>query len=184
MYNYGEYIKASSHYCPDYLKERMKLLNKIRCIAPNSLDWNNAQLTEILLFGRGNLDNMNNGSILDVTIKRLIETKRFDAKLFLMLSRCMALTLILLSKFIFLFFVCFIVISFLLISIFFCFVCFFVPRHITTHYNTKKITIIDILRNLFNYTRFQPHEYTLRKKWSFSLRISSVNVTISAVSLM
>ena len=50
----------------------------------------------------------------------------------------MALTLILLSKFIFLFFVCFIVISFLLISIFFCFVCFFVPRHITTHYNTKK----------------------------------------------
>ena len=87
MYNYGEYIKASSHYCPYYLKESMKLLNKISCIAPNSSGWNNAQLIEILLFDRENLDNMNNGSILDFTIKYLIETKRFDAKLFLMLSR-------------------------------------------------------------------------------------------------
>ena len=48
-----------------------------RCIVPNILDLNNAQLTEILLFGKENLDSITNTSILDATINYFIETKRF-----------------------------------------------------------------------------------------------------------
>ena len=55
----------------------------ISCIVPNIFDFNNDQLTEILfLYGKGDLDNINNTSILDATINYLIETKRFNAQLF------------------------------------------------------------------------------------------------------
>ena len=46
----------------------MTLLNTVRHLDPIILDLNNAQLTEILLYGKKNLDNMNNTSILDATI--------------------------------------------------------------------------------------------------------------------
>ena len=81
----GEDIETTSHYllqCPDYLEERKTLLNTISCIVPNIFDFNNDQLTEILLFGKDDLDNINNTSILDATINYLIETKRFNAQLF------------------------------------------------------------------------------------------------------
>ena len=83
--NCGEDIETSSHYvvhCPDYLQERMTLLNTVNCTVPNIVDFNNDQLTEILLYGKEDLDNINNTSILDATINYLIETKRFDAQLF------------------------------------------------------------------------------------------------------
>ena len=83
--NCGEDIETSSHYvvhCPDYLQERMTLLNTVNCTVPNVVDFNNDQLTEILLYGKEDLDNINNTSILDATINYLIETKRFDAQLF------------------------------------------------------------------------------------------------------
>ena len=76
----GEDIETTSHYllhCPDYLEERKTLLNTISCIVPNIFDFNNDQLTEILLYGKDDLDNINNTSILDATINYLIETKRF-----------------------------------------------------------------------------------------------------------
>ena len=60
----------------------MTLLNTVCCIAPNIFDFNNDQLTEILLYGKEDLDNSYNTSILDVTINYLIETKRFNAQLF------------------------------------------------------------------------------------------------------
>ena len=81
----GEDIETTSHYllhCPDYLEERKTLLNTISCIVPNIFDFNNDQLTEILLYGKDDLDNINNTSILDGTINYLIETKRFNAQLF------------------------------------------------------------------------------------------------------
>ena len=84
--NCGEDIETTSHYllhCPDYLEERKTLLNTISCIVPNIFDFNNDQLTEILLYGKEDLDNINNTSILDATINYLIETKRFNAQLFL-----------------------------------------------------------------------------------------------------
>ena len=65
-----------------YLEERKTLLNIISCIVPNIFDFNNDQLTEILLYGKNDLDNINNTSILDTTINYLIETKRFNAQLF------------------------------------------------------------------------------------------------------
>ena len=83
--NCGEDIETTSHYllhCPDYLHERKTLLNTVSCIVPNIFDFNNDQLTEILLYGKEDLDNINNTSILDATINCLIETKRFNAELF------------------------------------------------------------------------------------------------------
>ena len=83
--NCGEDIETTSHYllhCQDYLEERKTLLNTIICIVPNIFDFNNDQLTEILLYGKDDLDNINNTSILDATINYLIETKRFNAQLF------------------------------------------------------------------------------------------------------
>ena len=83
--NCGENIETTSCYllhCPDYLEERKTLLNTISCIVPNIFDFNNDQLTENLLYGREDLDNINNTSILDATINYLIETKRFNAQFF------------------------------------------------------------------------------------------------------
>ena len=83
--NCGEGIEISFHYllhCRDYLQERMTLLNTVSCVVPNISDFNNDQLTEILLYGKEDLDNINNTSILDTTINYLIETKRFDVQLF------------------------------------------------------------------------------------------------------
>ena len=83
--NCGEDIETTSHYllhCPDYLHERKTLLNTVSCIIPNIFDFNNDQLTEILLYGKEDLDNINNTSILYAIINCLIETKRFDTQLF------------------------------------------------------------------------------------------------------
>ena len=83
--NCGEGIETTSHYllhCPDYLHERKTLLNTVSCIILNIFYFNNDQLTEILLYGKEDLDNINNTSILDATINYLIETKRFNAELF------------------------------------------------------------------------------------------------------
>ena len=103
--NCGEDIETTSHYllhCPDYLHERKTLLNTVSCIVPNIFDFNNDQLTEILLYGKEDLDNINNTSILDATINYLIETKRFNAELFWWTPDVMALTLMLHLKFKFL----------------------------------------------------------------------------------
>ena len=83
--NCGKDIETTSHYllhCLDCLHERKPLLNTISCIVLNIFDFNNDQLTEILLYGKEDLDNINNTSILDATINYLIETKRFNAELF------------------------------------------------------------------------------------------------------
>ena len=79
--NCGEDIETTSHYllhCPDYLQERKTL----SCIVPNIFDFNNDQLTEILLYDKEDLDNIYITSILDATINYLIETRRFNAQLF------------------------------------------------------------------------------------------------------
>ena len=54
----------------------------VSCIVPNIFDFDNDQLTEIVLYGNEDLDNINNTSILDATINYLIEIKRFNVKLF------------------------------------------------------------------------------------------------------
>ena len=118
--NCGEDIETTSHYllhCQDYLHERKTLLNTVSCIVPNIFDFNNDQLTEILLYGKEDLDNINNTSILDATINYLIETKRFNSELFWCSpDNMMALTLMLHLKFKFLFFF-----FFVLFLLFLCF---------------------------------------------------------------
>ena len=89
--------------CPDNLHERKILLNKVSCIVPNIFDFNNDQLTGILLYGKEDLDNINDTSILDATINYLIETKRFNAEHFWWTPDVKALTLMLHLKFNFLF---------------------------------------------------------------------------------
>ena len=49
--NCGEDIETTCHYllhCPDYLQERVNLMNTVSCIVPNIFDFNNDHLTEIL----------------------------------------------------------------------------------------------------------------------------------------
>ena len=78
--NCGEDIETTSHYflhCPDYLHEKKTLLNTVSCIVRNI--FNNDQPTEILLYGKEDLDNVTNRSIWDATINYLIEIKRFNA---------------------------------------------------------------------------------------------------------
>ena len=78
----SEDIETASHYLlhyPDYSHEKKNLLNTVSCIVPNIF---NDQLTEILLYGKEDSDNINNTSIMDATINYLIETKRFNAELF------------------------------------------------------------------------------------------------------
>ena len=79
-------------------------MNIISCIVPNIFDVNNDQLTEIFLYGKEDLDNINNTSTLDSTMNYLIKTKRFNAQLFLCSPDVMTLTLMLHLKFMFLFF--------------------------------------------------------------------------------
>ena len=83
--NCGEDVETSSHYlfhCLDYFQETMTLLNTFSRIVPNISNFNNDQLTEILLYVKEDLDNINNTSIVDATSNYLIETKRFHAQLF------------------------------------------------------------------------------------------------------
>ena len=83
--NCGEDIQTTSHYllhCPDNLQERITVLNAVSRIVPNIFGFNNDQLTEMLLHGKEDFENINNSSILDATINYLIEAKRLDAQLF------------------------------------------------------------------------------------------------------
>ena len=63
--------KTSSHYLhhySDHFQETMMLLNTASCIALDIFVFNNNQLTEILLYNKDDLDNINNTSILGATI--------------------------------------------------------------------------------------------------------------------
>ena len=68
----GEDVETISHYllhCPYYFYERKILLNTVSCIFSNIFDFKNDQRTEILLYSKEDLDNINNNtSISDATI--------------------------------------------------------------------------------------------------------------------
>ena len=54
----------------------MTLLNTVGCFVSNTLDLNNAQLTEMLLYRTKNFDGINDASILDATVNCVLETKK------------------------------------------------------------------------------------------------------------
>ena len=123
---YWNFLSLPS-WLPDYLQERMNLLNIVSCIFPN---------TEIILYGKGDLDNINNTSVLDAIINYLIETKRFDAQFFFLLFGCHGFNIDIAFKIhIFVLFTVFLVsiifILLLFLGYFFNLVCTFVPRYIT-----------------------------------------------------
>ena len=123
---YWNFLSLPS-WLPDYLQERMNLLNIVSCIFPN---------TEIILYGKGDLDNINNTSMLDAIINYLIETKRFDAQFFFLLFGCHGFNIDIAFKIhIFVLFTVFLVsiifIFLLFLGYFFNLVCTFVPRYIT-----------------------------------------------------
>ena len=60
----------------------MTFLNADTCIVSNISDFNDDLLTEIFLYGKEDFKNVNDTSILNVTINYFIETKIFDAQLF------------------------------------------------------------------------------------------------------
>ena len=81
----GNDIETSAHFllsCPNFDAERNTLLNNIRKIAPNILNMNTSQLTDILLFGDTSLKNELNADLLNCTIEYVLSTRRFDMSLF------------------------------------------------------------------------------------------------------
>ena len=117
-----------SHYLlhyPDYLQEGMTFLNADTCIVSNISDFNDDLLTEIFLYGKEDFKNVNDTSILNVTINYLIETKIFDAQLFW----CSHI-------FVLFFFFCFYYFCLFIIFRLFCYILylyFYVPTCIATH---------------------------------------------------
>ena len=111
-------------------------MNTVSCNAPNIFYFNNDSLTEILLYGKEDLDNINNTSILDATSNYLVETKRSDA-IFFMLSVCNGFNIDIAFKihifFLFLFcFYCFYLFITFRLFFYILYVYFFDSRYITT----------------------------------------------------
>ena len=78
---YGNEIETSTHYLlhsPTYKNERMTLLNKIKSINCTILEFSDAVVTKILLFGDNTLSDSSNTLILNSTIDYIISTKRLD----------------------------------------------------------------------------------------------------------
>ena len=62
----GKDIETPCHYllaCPNYDVERSTLLNNLRQIAPNILNYNNSRITQVLLYGDTSFKNETNTNI-------------------------------------------------------------------------------------------------------------------------
>ena len=84
--NCGEDVETSCHYllhCSLYTNERLALLNDIQGVDNSILELGDSHFVEVLLYGRKFLDiSSNTTNILNATIDFLLETKRFDERLF------------------------------------------------------------------------------------------------------
>ena len=77
----GNDIETSAHFlfhCPNFSNERSSFLNIIESIDRNFLTRSESQVTETLLYGDSNSNNITNTLILNAMIDFLIATKRFD----------------------------------------------------------------------------------------------------------
>ena len=80
----GNDIETSAHFlfhCPNFWNWRSLFLNIIGSIDRNILTRNDSQVTETLLYGNSNSNNITNNLILNATIDFRIATKRFDTPL-------------------------------------------------------------------------------------------------------
>ena len=77
----GTEIETSTHnllHCPTYTNKRMTVLNKIKSINCSILEFSDAAVTKILVFGDNTVRNFSNTLILNSTIDYILSTKRFD----------------------------------------------------------------------------------------------------------
>ena len=80
----GNDIETSAHFLlhyPNVSNERSTFLNITGSIDRNILTRRDSQVTETLLYGDSNSNNITNTLILNIAIDFLIATKRFDASL-------------------------------------------------------------------------------------------------------
>ena len=80
----GNDIETSAHFllhCPTFSNERSTFVNIIGSIHRDILTRSDSHVTETLLYGDSNSNNITNTLILNATIDFLIITKRFDASL-------------------------------------------------------------------------------------------------------
>ena len=83
--NCSEDIGTSCHcllHCLLYTNKRLALLNVIQGIDNSILELTDSHIVEVLLYGRKFIDISSNTNILKATIDFLLETKRFDERLF------------------------------------------------------------------------------------------------------
>ena len=100
--NCGEDNETSSHYplhCPFSLQKKVTLLNSVKHIDSNVLERNKAQLFTTLTHGKKFFDEMNYSSILEATVKYLIEIRKFDVDIFWGSLNVMVYNITLLFKF-------------------------------------------------------------------------------------
>ena len=74
-------IETSVHFllrCPNFSNERSTFLNITGSIDRNILTRSDSQVTETLLYGDSNSNNIINTLILNATIDFLVATKRFN----------------------------------------------------------------------------------------------------------
>ena len=84
IYSCGNDTETSAHcllHCPNLSNERSTFLSIIGSIDRNILTRTDPEVTETLLYGDSNSNNITNTLILNATIDFLIATKRFDASL-------------------------------------------------------------------------------------------------------
>ena len=80
----GNDVKTSAHillHCPNFSNEKSAFLNTIGSIDRKILTRSDFQVTETLLYGNSNSNNITNTLILNAPIDFLIATKRFDVSL-------------------------------------------------------------------------------------------------------
>ena len=78
-------VESIEHFflhCHHYQNIRAKLFNNIKIIDKTLLKLSGEQLTNVLLYGVYQLDENQNGKILDSSIEYIIESKHFDNSLF------------------------------------------------------------------------------------------------------
>ena len=78
---YGNEIETSTHYllhCPTYINKRLTFLNKTKSINCSILEYSDAAVTKVLIFGDNTLSNSSNTIILNSTIEYIISTQRFE----------------------------------------------------------------------------------------------------------
>ena len=78
-------IESVSHFylrCPNFSTQRNDLMNELQNVNSSIIDMDHSSLTDLLLFGNKSFTKEVNSKILEISIKFIKETERFDGPLF------------------------------------------------------------------------------------------------------